>query len=590
MVVLIALGMVVLYLIAYHTYGKFLARKIFRLNPATVTPANTLRDDKDYLPTRRQILFGHHYTSIAGTGPIVGPAIAIIWGWVPALLWIIFGSIFMGAVHDFGAIVISVRHQGKSIGDIAGDVIRPWVRILFLVLVYLTLLIVLAVFVLVIANLFDMYPQAVLPVWLQIPIAMGLGWLIYRRNVNPVPWTILAVALMYGTVLLGAYVPVKLPTVAGFTPLVTWGLLLFIYAFFASTLPVWKLLQPRDYINGYQLIIAMCLLGLGVLIARPPMLAPAVNPSPPGAPPMLPFLFITIACGAISGFHSLVGSGTTSKQLAHEQDALPIGYGAMLLEGVLATLVLIAAGAGIGLHYVHTLPGGGAEILTGKAAFLEHYASWGAAKGLGAKVGAFVQGAANMLAAYGIPMTIGLTLMGMFVASFAGTTLDTATRIQRYIISELSETWHFKPLTGRYGATLFAVVTGALLAYAPVHDPQTGVLVFGKGGLILWPLFGTSNQLLAALSLTVVSVYLVKRRIAWYYTALPMVLMIGMTSWAMVLNIEDFLLAGKIHLLLIGAILLGIEVFIIIASIQAVRTVALQAGPSSAGEGGRSPG
>ncbi len=570
MVVWIALGTALLYIIAYRTYGRYLARRIFALNPDKATPAHEFSDGRDFVPTRREILFGHHYTSIAGTGPIVGPAIAIIWGWLPALLWVILGSIFMGAVHDFGALILSARNRGKSIGDITGELISPSARLLFLVLVFLSLLIVMAVFVLVIAALFQLFPQAVLPVWLQIPIAMTLGWLIYRRKARSMLWTVLAVALMYLTVVVGAYLPLKMPELAGISALVLWMIALFIYAYFASTLPVWSLLQPRDYINGFQLMIVMMLLAAGVLLIRPEMLAPVINTRPAGAPPILPFLFITIACGAISGFHSLVGSGTSSKQLNDERDALPIGYGAMLLEGILAVLVIIAAGAGIGLHYDATTADGAHHVLTGKAAFMHHYASWGAAKGLGAKVGAFVTGAANLLTGIGMPKAIALALMGMFVASFAGTSLDTATRIQRYIITELASNWHIKPLQNRHAATLVAILTAAVLAFTPTRDPQTGILIYGQGGLILWPLFGTSNQLLAALALTVVSVYLYRRRVTWLVTAIPMVLMMIMTSWAMVLNIRSFIQSGAIHLFIISGLLLIIEVMIIIAACQAI--------------------
>ncbi len=561
MSLLLIFGTIILYLIAYHTYGKFLARRIFRIDATAVTPAHSLRDDRDFIPTRKMILFGHHYASIAGTGPIVGPAIAVIWGWLPALLWILFGSILMGAVHDFSALTISVRNQGRSIGDIAGHLISPWIRILFMVLVFVSLLIVLAVFVLVIAALFDLFPQAVLPVWLQIPIAVGLGWLIYRKNAPPFIWSVIALVALFSTVVLGALVPIQLPNFFGIPTTIWWSIALLIYCYIASTLPVWQLLQPRDYINSHQLIIVMGLLILGALVTHPKVVAPTVDLSPAGAPSLFPFLFITIACGAISGFHSLVGSGTSSKQLASENDALLIGYGAMLLEGVLAVLVLVAVSAGIGLHYEFK-----GVVYSGQDAFLHHYASWGAAEGLGAKVGAFVQGSANMIVGLGIPMNVAIALMGMFVASFAGTTLDTATRIQRYIVLELAEKSRINILKGRHGATSLAVITAAILAFYPMRDPASGILIYGKGGMILWPLFGTANQLLAALVLIIATVYLVQRRTPWFYTAIPALLMIVMTSYALILNLKEFLETEKWHLLIIGLIMCVVEIFIIIES------------------------
>ncbi len=565
MSILLIIGTAVLYMVAYHTYGRFLARKIFRINAEATTPAHTLQDDRDFVPTRRAILFGHHYTSIAGTGPIVGPAIAIIWGWVPALIWVLVGSIFMGAVHDFAALVISARKDGRSISDLTGDLISPAVRLMFLVLVFIALLIVLAIFVLVIATLFTLYPQSVAPVWLQIPIAMVLGWLLYKKQANALLWSLVALVLLYATVVLGAFLPITMPDFLGIPALIWWAVLLYIYAYIASTLPVWRLLQPRDYINSHQLVVAMGFLAIGAFVTQPEIVAPAVNLTPVGAPPILPFLFITIACGAISGFHSLVGSGTSSKQLDNEKDAQAIGYGSMLLEGMLAVLVIVAAGAGLGLHYESH-----GQVFTGVAAFQQHYASWGAAQGLGAKVGAFVQGSANMIEGLGVPMNVALAMMGMFVASFAGTTLDTATRIQRYIVSEVATSANFKPLQGAYSATAFAVITGLILALWPISDPNTGHLIYGRGGLILWPLFGASNQLLAALGLTVATVYLVKRKVNGIYTAIPAVIMVVLSAWAMIHNLQNYFTTGKWHLVVIGIVLVVVEIAIVFGAVKAI--------------------
>jgi carbon starvation protein len=541
----------ILYIVAYHTYGRYLSSKIFSLNKEAKTPSHTQRDDIDFIPTKKEILFGHHFTSIAGTGPIVGPAIGIIWGWVPALLWVFLGSIFMGAVHDFSALIISARKRGSSIGQLCAELINPRVRTLFLLIIFFGLWIVIAIFGLVIAVLFELFPQSVFPVWMEIPIAIWLGYAVYKRGGNVIFLSIIAVILMYITVIIGAYFPLKMPSLFGLSSLTLWIFVLFTYAYIASVLPVWKLLQPRDFINAHELFIVLILLVLGILFAHPQMVAPAINISPKGAPPILPFIFVTIACGAISGFHSLVSSGTSSKQLSNEEDARFIGYGSMLMEGVLAILVIIAVGAGIGI-YLETAEG---EILKGVSAWNYQYSSWAAAKGLSAKVGAFVKGSANLLSSIGIPISISITIMGVFVASFAGTTLDTATRIQRYVITELATDYNIKFLTTRYNATSFAILSALILAMS-----QKG----GKGGLILWPLFGTTNQLLAGLALLVASIYLFKEKKIVWNTLAPMIFMIFITTWAMVKNLNIFYLEGKWHLFLIGVAILALNFWMII--------------------------
>ena len=543
------------YVLAYHTYGKFLACKIFKLNPEAVCPSTALQDNHDFVPTKKEILFGHHFTSIAGLGPIVGPAIAIIWGWVPAVIWVFFGSIFFGAVHDFGAMVISLRANGRSVGDLAADIINKRVRTLFLLIILFELWIVIAVFALIIAILFTMYPVAVIPVWFQLAIAFYLGHLIRRRRKNIFWPSIIAVIIMYATVIVGAYLPIDFKVlfgVSGRSALITWiVLVLVLQAWLASSLPVQALLQPRDFINSHQLVIAMVLLTLGVIVTHPPMVAPAVNFTVKDAPPVWPFIFVVIACGAISGFHSLVSSGTSSKQCDDETSSLFIAYGGMLMEGTLATLVIVAVAAGIGLG----LAGKGGEIFTGVAAFNHHYASWGAAAGLGSKLGAFVRGSANMIQSYGIPVKIALAIMAVFIVSFAATTIDTATRIQRYVVVELCNAYSLKPLAGRQVGTAFAVITAGLLAF---YDGS------GKGALKLWPLFGTVNQLLAGLALLVTTIYLARRKVNIAYTGIPMVFMIIITGWAMVLNIQKFYNASNWLLLIIGIAVFVLEVWMII--------------------------
>jgi carbon starvation protein len=548
------------YIIMYKLYGQYIGRRIFALSSAARTPAQEFEDGIDYVPTKKEVIFGHHFTSIAGTGPIVGPAIAIIWGWVPAIIWVFIGSIVMGAVHDFGALIISMRNQGKSISEYTAKYINDRTKIFFFLIVFLELWIVIAIFGLIIAVVFTMYPASVIPVWLEIPIAVYLGILIYKKGKNIMTWSIIAVLTMYATMILGYYVPFKMPAIAGIPPTGVWTIILLIYAFIASVLPVTTLLQPRDFINSHQLVIALGLLVLGVIFAafsgKLEIVAPALQASPAKAPPMWPFLFITIACGAISGFHALVSSGTSAKQVRDETDSLFVGYGSMLLEGTLATVVIIAVAAGIGMGY--TTKAG--ETLTGIAAWTTHYSSWAAAAGLGSKITAFVDGSANMMGALGIPKGVALVIMGVFVASFAATTLDTATRIQRYVVSELFGGLKITALTNRYTATVVAVGSALILAFATGGG--------GKGALKLWPLFGATNQTLAALALIIITLYLERRGgLKWLVPGIPAVFMAVMTIWAVIMNQTKFLGAHNILLSIINICILITAVWIAVEGI-----------------------
>ncbi len=557
---LLAIICFVLYIVAYHTYGKYIGEKIFKLNPDAKVPSKELQDDIDYVPTKKEILFGHHFTSVAGLAPIVGPAIAIIWGWVPAIIWVVFGSILMGAVHDFGALVVSMRAKGRSIGDLVSDLINPRVRQLFLLIIFFLLWIVIAIFALIIALCLIWYPTAVFPVFLEIPIAVWLGYMIYKKKKSHAPLAVVAVIVMYITVIIGAYLPIKMPGMFGMSNIMVWMVILFIYCFIASTLPVQKLLQPRDYINAHQLFVIFALLFIGTIWAHPTVVAPALNLSPKGAPMIIPMLFVVIACGAISGFHSLVSSGTSSKQIANERDARLVGYGGMLMEGSLSVLVIVACGAGLGLGLA--IKGG--EVLTGAAAFTHHYASWAAAAGLKSKIDAFVIGAANLLTSYGIPMKIAITIMGVFIVSFGATTLDSATRIQRYIISELGASWNIKPMTGRYTATFIAVITAMILAFYSGD---------GKGAMTLWPLFGTTNQLLAGLALLVLTIYLLRKKRSIKAALIPFIFMVVMDGWAMLINITKFATTGKIFLLVLAIIIFALLIWMIIETLIAAKVL-----------------
>lgn len=588
----IALGTALAYLVAYFTYGRWLGRKIFQLDRNAQVPSHALRDDQDFVPSSRAVVFGHHFTSIAGTGPIVGPAIAVFWGWLPALLWIVFGSILIGAVHDFGSLVISLRNRGQTVGEIAGRVISPRTRLLFLTILFFALLIVLAIFGLVIAKIFSMYPGSVLGVWLSLPLAMIVGYLTHRRSMGLFGLSLISLVLLYAAVYIGVYyLPIQLP--ATWNSVMVWTVILLVYCFFASTWPVWLLLQPRDYLNSHQLVVSLVLLMLGLVVAGwngASLMAttPAVVPAdqlPAGALSMFPFLFITIACGACSGFHCLVSSGTTSKQVDNECDAQAIGYGSMLLEGMLAVVVVLACCAGVGMGrvakqelpggqigYVRTVDAETQQTITGAAAWRSYYKpddKWVNFK-LDNMVGAFVDGGANFLTAVGIPLTLGVGLISVLVACFAATTLDSAARLQRYVIQELATTLHIAPLQNKYSATLLAIVLSGFIAAIPGAKTPAGDPIYGSGGLILWPLFGAINQLLAGLALMVIAAWLYRRNKPVWFVFVPMIFMVAMPAWALLVNLFStnpdigWIASGNRLLTVVAVITLVLQLWIVI--------------------------
>lgn len=587
---LIAVGSLVAYLIAYHTYGRWLARKIFKLDPANKAPSITQEDGQDFVPTSKGIVFGHHFTSIAGTGPIVGPALAVIWGWLPALLWVLFGSIFIGAVHDFAALVVSMRNKGQTVGDIAGRVLAPRTRILFLSTLFMALTIVLAIFGLVIANVFRMFPASIFPCLVQIPIAVAIGVWIHRKGYNLLIPSLLALAVMYLSVAFGdwGFLHAFNTTLADW-PVIAWVAVLLLYSYIASVLPVWVLLQPRDYINSLQLLSALGLVVVGLVVAGlfgfggggekqaleivAPMARVGEN-SPAGAPWIFPFLFVTIACGAISGFHCLVSSGTSSKQLKCETDAQFVGYGSMLTEGFLAVLVILACVAGIGLGVPEMVAGKATgKTLTGEAAYTANYSEWAAAsKGA---ISAFVSGSGNFIQALGLAAGFATALMGVFVASFAATTLDSACRLQRYVTQELAATLGIKALTNKHGATIFAVLTAGVIAAMPPQGMPYAAENLGKGGLILWPLFGATNQLLGGLAFLVILFWMWRRNLPIWFVAIPAIFMLILPAIAMCSQLfagDAAWFTGKnpnYLLSAIGLITLALEAWILIEAAKA---------------------
>src|SRR5919106_1062434 len=423
--IVVFVAVLAIFALAYRFYSSYLAERVYALDPSFVTPAHEFEDGVDYVPTNRHVLFGHHFTSVAVAAPIVGPAIAVVWGWVPALLWIVLGTVFAAGVHDMGSLVVSVRNKATNIGTLAHTVINPRSRNLFLAIIFFLLTLVNAVFAIVIGTLFVSSPQAVIPIFGEIPLAIFVGQYIHRTNSSALVPSIVGVLGLYALILVGQAVPIDISGIAeamGMSARTLWILVLFVYTWIASRIPVWVLLQPRDYINSHQLFIALGVIFLGRLIGMNEIVAPAVRSDiPEGSPNWFPFLFVTIACGAISGFHSLVSSGTTSKQLDKETDARYVGYMGSVGEGSLAVGSILAATAGVA-----TL-----------GAWQEGYVDFPTASAGG--IGAFVAGVGEFVSNLGIPDSLGIIFASVVVISFAATTMDTGVRLQRYIIQEIGD-------------------------------------------------------------------------------------------------------------------------------------------------------
>ena len=513
-----------LYLAGYRIYAKFLERRVFQLDSQAVTPAHELQDGMDYIPTNKYVLFGHHFASIAGLSPMLGPAIAVIWGWVPAMFWVVFGTLFIGAVHDFGALVISMRARGVSVGKVAESIVGTRAKTLFHLIIFFLIALAMGVFVHVCATLLssDYHPEAVYPSGTLMVVAIVVGWLVYKKNISI--WRVTLVA--FTITLFSVWAGLRLPTMD--LSLAWWSILLLAYSFVASVLPVWLLLQPRDYINSLLLYLGLISIFVGFFVLRPEFAAPAIQIQPEGAPPLFPFVFIVIACGAISGFHGLVSSGTTAKQIDKESHATFIGYGGMIGESLLGLASVLACTAG---------------FLT-RDLWMEHYHSWELASGLGPNMEAFVEGSALFISQLGLPLDLGRAFVALVAISFALTTLDSATRLLRFNISEMGETLRLPFLGYRPIASLLAVLVIGFFSFYEVNGEAAG--------LALWQLFGTTNQVLGGLTLLTVTLYLMQRGRPYWYTAVPMVFMLITTLPAMVIKIRDFWNGGTHLLLVVG--------------------------------------
>lgn len=515
---LLILSVIIIFIIAYASYGSYLC-KSWGIDPNRQTPAHTKEDGVDYCPAKAPVLLGHHFASIAGAGPIVGPIQAAVFGWLPVMLWIVIGSIFVGGVHDMGSLFASIRHDGKSIGEVIHSTMGDTGRKLFSWFAWLTLILVIAAFTAICAGLFVSTPAAGSSSILFIALAVAFGFFVYRRGAGLGISTVIGVVLLFICIWLG----MVFPFTAGLSKS-AWVIILVIYITVASIAPVWILLQPRDYLNSFLLYAMIIGAIVGLVILHPSIEAKAFVAFNTGNMNYLfPMLFVTVACGAISGFHSLVGSGTTSKQIDNEKDMRLIGYGSMLIEGVLATIAIISA------TYISTPQLG--ELL--KA---------------GGPMNVFATGIGNFMSSFGIPFETGKVFTSLAISAFALTSLDTATRLGRFIFQELFDTRKSANdkaniLTDKYVSTIITAGLGGMLA----------VMGYEK----VWPIFGSANQLLAALSLLTLAVYLKQSGKSNKVAVLPTIFMFAVTLTALILLIiqKSASFAENWILLLIAVIL-----------------------------------
>lgn len=538
---LVLLGLAML-VTGYLLYSKFLAQRVYKLSESYETPAHTMEDGVDYVPTNKYVLWGHHFTSVAGAAPIIGPAVAVIWGWLPAFLWVTLGTVFFAGMHDLGALWASQRHRGQSIGTLSGRYIGARGRNLFLVVIFLLLLMVNTAFAVVISNLLIATPSAVIPTWGAILVAVLIGQAIYRLKWNLPLVSVVGVVALYALMVLGDRVPLALPeTVMGIPDRGIWIILLFVYAFIASMLPVWVLLQPRDYINGLQLFVGLIILYASFFIVRPEVVAPTLNESvPEGTPSIFPLLFVTIACGAVSGFHGIVASGTSAKQLDKETDARFVGYFGAVGEGLLALGTIVATT-------------GGYKTV---ADWENVYNEWNAGG-----VNAFVEGGGSLMnQGLGIPTSLSATILATMAVLFAATTMDSGVRLQRMVVGEIGQIMGVK-LSGLV-ATLIAVGAALGLTFSTGLD--------GSGGMIIWPLFGTTNQLMAGLTLAVLVVILTKLRRPTLPLLIPLAFVTLMSLWAAVLQLRTLYAAGNWLLLVIDVVIIICAIWVTVEAITAI--------------------
>ncbi|MBO5658536.1 MAG: carbon starvation protein A [Duodenibacillus sp.] len=526
---LVALSAAV-FLIAYITYGSWLAKK-WGIDPKRATPAHEINDGVDYVPTNSAVLLGHHFSSIAGAGPIVGPITAAVFGWVPVVLWIIVGSIFFGGVQDYGSLVASIRHKGQSIGQIIEATIGRRGKLLFAIFAWVTLLVVVAAFANIVASTFVASPAAGTSSMLFIGLAVAFGYAVYRMGVNLKIATVFGVAALIACMALGHYFPMSLSKT-------TWLIVIVIYIGIASIIPVWILLQPRDYLNSFLLYAMIFFAFVGVFVYSPQInIAPVTAFDLGNMNWLFPMLFVTVACGAISGFHSLVGSGTSAKQLSNEKDAKLVGYGAMLLEGFLAIIAVVSVG------FIASSPDNLLEVLKQKG-----------------PVAIFAQANGKFMEGFGIPYSIGSEFVALTISAFALTSLDTATRLGRFIFQELFTTEE----ESRTGAKPKNILANPYVATIVTLGVST-YLATGSY-LSIWPIFGTANQLLAAMALLAIAVWLKASNLEYRMALYPMFFMFVVTFTALLQLIYSYFSRGNMFVGCLAVLLFGLAVALVLQS------------------------
>lgn len=546
------------YLFGWFVYSKLLAKKLWRLQESFTTPAHALRDDRDFIPTNKYILWGHHFTAVTGAAPIVGPAVAVQWGWLPALLWVVLGTVFFAGVYDTSALWASVRNEGKSIGTVCTQLLGRRIGMLLMVVIFLLVLMVNGVFSLIIAKESVDNPMTVIPAWGSIVLALFAGQLIYRYGVKLWLVTIVSVVALYSLLPIGVVLPVHLPDgMLGMSPNQQWLVILFVYAAFASTLPVWMLLQPRDYINGIQLVVGLCLLYLALLLASPPVVAPAVIPAildNGDWGKIFPLLFVTIACGAISGFHALVSSGTSSKQVNDYRDIRFIGYLGALGEGTLALATILCCVAGWGLLFgADGLPGPWQDLYKGGQRY-------------------FVDAGGEVIhQGLGLSMGISSTLLSLMIVLFAATTMDVCIRLQRYIVQEWGDMLNMPWLRNVKVATAISVATSFALAWGGQGEN-------GDNQVPIWPLMGATNQLFAAMCFSVISLLMLRmnRVKSTLFLLIPMALIMTMSFWGALVKLGDYYNQSNWLLVSMAIAVLVVSVLVVLGSLREMTSLLRQ--------------
>ncbi len=530
---LIGVAGAVWFVVMYRWYGGWIDRKLNHHDDAHLTPAHRLRDNRDYVPSHPVILFGHHFSSIAGAGPIVGPILAYsLFGWLPALLWILLGSVFIGAVHDYMSLMTSVRNDGVSVAELAQRYVSNTARWIFSAFLWLALVLVIAVFAVLTAQTLAVKPEIVIPTIGLMVLAVLFGIFVYRGSVNVWLGTVVALFLLAGLIVLGDLVPLA-------APYEFWLAVTYIYALVAASVPVWVLLQPRDYLSMYILVLGLVLAFIGLLVLQPDINGPMLVSVGSEQGPLWPILFITVACGAVSGFHSVVASGTSAKQLRRESEGRLIAFGGMLTEGALALVVMLLISS---VLFWNEAPAGLKGLV-----FQDLLREQGANITFGTAVG-------RVLESLGIPLAYGVAFGVLMLNAFILTTLDTCVRLTRYIVAET------------VGKSV-PILRNAVAAGGVGLIVSFGLTV-GNSWKVLWPAFGSANQLIAALSLLVVSASLVgfgKRTLA---TLLPGLFMLVTTEGALLYQLVwVYLPAGDVPLsaiagvLIVLGIIMAVEVY-----------------------------